>query len=156
MPMRTSTTKSQRNTLVLGSEALASKFYQEMLRREGPGRVRLIKGNDLQKGPETDNVSRIVIVDPELETNSALTNALIDCKFRGVKIETIVDSYEKTSRKIWLEGLSPQWLVLADGFSPSATYLRIKRVFDVIFSLILLFITAPLLGLVALAIRLES
>jgi sugar transferase (PEP-CTERM system associated) len=127
-----------------------------MLRREGPGRVRLIKGNDLQKSPKTDNVSRIVIVDPELETNSELTNALIDYKFRGVKIETVVDSYEKTSRKIWLEGLSPQWLVLADGFSPSAAYLRLKRVCDVIFSLIALFITAPLLALVALAIRVES
>jgi sugar transferase (PEP-CTERM system associated) len=155
--MRTSTTRSQRNnTLVLGSEALASKFYQEMLRREGPGRVRLIKGNDLQKGPAADNVSRIVIVDPELESNSELTNALIDYKFRGVKIETVVDSYEKTSRKIWLEGLSPQWLVLADGFSPSTTYLRLKRVFDVIFSLIVLFITAPLLAVVAWAIRVES
>lgn len=156
MPMRTSTTKSQRNTLVLGSEALASKFYQEMLRREGPGRVRLVKGKDLQKGPTTDDVSRIVIVDPQLETNSELTNALIDYKFRGVKIETIVDSYEKTSRKIWLEGLSPQWLVLANGFSPSVAYLRLKRVLDVILSVIAIFLTAPLMALVAWAITLES
>ena len=154
--MRTSTTRSQRNTLVLGSEALASKFYQEMLRREGPGRVRLIQGNDLRKGPTTDDVSRIVIVDPQLETNSELTNALIDYKFRGVKIETIVDSYEKTSRKIWLEGLSPRWLVLADGFSPSAAYLHLKRVFDIVFSLVVLLMTGPLMALTALAIRLES
>src|SRR5215831_5261477 len=134
MPMRTSTTRSQRNTLVLGSEALAAKVYQEMIRRERPERVRLVQGQDLKKERTADDVSRIVIADPQLESNMELANTLIDYKFRGVKIETVVDSYEKTSRKIWLEGLSPQWLVLASGFSPSVAYLRVKRLFDVIFS----------------------
>jgi exopolysaccharide biosynthesis polyprenyl glycosylphosphotransferase len=135
---------------------LAAKFYQEMIRREGPERVRLVRDKDLQSGPTSDDVSRIVIVDPPLETNKELTNALIDYKFRGVKIETVVDSYEKTSRKIWLEGLSPQWLILANGFSPSQVYLGVKRIFDVLFSLLLLILTAPLLAIVALAIRLDS
>src|SRR5436305_1378247 len=155
MLMRTSTTRNPRNTLVLGSAALASKFYQEMIRRDGPERVRLVQGIDLPKAANGDDVSRIVIADPQLEGNTELTNALIDYKFRGVKIETIVDTYEKTSRKIWLEGLSPQWLVLANGFSPSVSYLRLKRVFDVILSVIEIFLTAPLMTLVALAITLE-
>src|ERR1051326_7047665 len=156
MPMRTSTTRNPRNTFVLGSEALASKFYQEMIRREGFERVRLVQSVDLQNAANDGDVSRIVIADPQLEGNTELTNALIDYKFRGVKIETIVDTCEKTSRKIWLEGLSPQWLVLADGFSPSVSYLGIKRVFDVILSLVLLLLTAPLIALVAVAIRLDS
>jgi len=155
--MRTSTTRSQRNTLVLGSEAATSKFYEEMLRREGPGRVRLVKGKDLRKGASPDDgISKIVLMDPHLASNSELADALIYYKFRGVKIETVVDSCERTSRKIWLEGLSPQWLVLANGFSPSAMYLRVKRAFDLIIALLILIATAPLMAVVALAIRFDS
>jgi exopolysaccharide biosynthesis polyprenyl glycosylphosphotransferase len=156
MHMRTSTTRSPRNTLVLGSEALASKFYQEMLKREGPERLRLIKGNDFSKDAIDDDVSRIVITDSALEPNLELTNALIGYKFRGVKIERAVDSYERASRKIWLEGLSPEWLILANGFSPSRAYLNVKRVIDITFAIILFLLAAPLMAIVALAIKLES
>jgi sugar transferase (PEP-CTERM system associated) len=127
-----------------------------MIRQQGPERVRLVKGNDLPKSATAEDVSRIVIADPHLDGNMELTNALIDYKFRGVKIETVVDSYEKTSHKIWLEGLSPQWLVLANGFSPSQSYLRLKRVCDVLFSLVLLLLTAPLVAIIAVAIQLDS
>src|SRR5689334_20136493 len=117
MHMRTSTTRSPRNTLVLGSEALASKVYQEMLKRGGPDRIRLVKGQDLRTTTgEDEEISHIVIADNALGNNAELTNALIDYKFRGVKIETALDSVEKLNRKIWLEGLSPEWLILADGF----------------------------------------
>jgi exopolysaccharide biosynthesis polyprenyl glycosylphosphotransferase len=141
---------------VLGSAALASKLYEEMLEREGPGRVRLVKGKDFSGVGKGDDVSHIVIADSEISGNAELADALIDYKFRGVKIERAVDSYEKTSRKIWLEGLSPEWLILANGFSPSEAYLRVKRTIDVVFALGLFILTAPLLALVALAIRLES
>src|SRR5437899_548062 len=120
--MRTSTTRSPRNTLVVGSEAPASKFYQEMIAREGPGRVRLVKGKDLGGTKVHQDVTRIVIADPKLAGDADLAHTLIDYKLRGGRVETIVDSYEKTSRMIWLEGLSPQWLVLANGFNPSSVY----------------------------------
>src|SRR5262245_17555356 len=110
MPMRTSTTRSPRNTLVLGSEALASKVYQEMLKRGGPERIRLVKGHDIRTKPG-EEISHIVIADNALGNNAELTNALIDYKFRGVKIETALDSVETLNRKIWLEGLSSAWRI---------------------------------------------
>ncbi len=155
MRMRTSTTKSPPNTLVLGSAALASRYYQEMSKREGPERVRLVNGNELHTIAGRDSISKIVIAG-EIEGNLELTNALIDYKFRGVKIESIVDSYERMSQMIWLEGLSPEWLILANGFSPSAAYLRVKRVLDVFCSVVLLLLSAPLMILTAIAIKLES
>jgi len=156
MRMLTSTTKSPGNTLVLGSAPRASKFYEEMLQREGPGRVRLIGANDLRDAANPYDISRIVIVDPQLDEDAELAEALIDYKLRGVKIETFIDSYEKMSRKIWLEGLSPEWLILADGFRSSAAYLNVKRIFDIILSVLLLALTAPLVALVALAVRRDS
>jgi exopolysaccharide biosynthesis polyprenyl glycosylphosphotransferase len=156
MRMRTSTIKNPRNTLVLGSAALASKVYQEMLRSEGPEHVRLVKSKDLHRVTARDTVSRIVIVDSEFDGNSELTDALIDYKFRGVKIETVLDSYEKTSRKIWLEGLSPEWLILADGFNPSGAYLKAKRVLDIVFALLLFLVFAPLMAIVSALIKLDS
>src|SRR6185436_1969938 len=127
-----------------------------MLQSEGPERVRLIKGKDLHNVTAADSVSRIVIVDNDLEGNTELTDRLIDYKFRGVKIERVLDSYEKTSRKIWLEGLSPEWLILADGFNPSVAYLRAKRVLDVVAALALLALFAPLMAIVAALIKLDS
>jgi exopolysaccharide biosynthesis polyprenyl glycosylphosphotransferase len=153
--MRTSITKNPRNTLVLGSEALASKVYQEMLKRGGRERIRLVKGHDLRitKGEE---ISHIVIADNALADNVELTKTLIDYKLRGVKIETALDSVEKLNQKIWLEGLSPEWLILADGFRTAKVHLRMKRVLDVVCSIVLLLLTAPLAALVALAIKLDS
>jgi len=127
-----------------------------MIQRDGPGNVRLVQGQDLTNVATGVDFSHIVIADSELGGNAELTDTLINYKLRGVKIESAVDSFEKTSRKIWLEGLSPQWLILANGFSPSRTYLQIKRVIDIIFSVVLLVLTAPLMALVAAAITFES
>jgi exopolysaccharide biosynthesis polyprenyl glycosylphosphotransferase len=73
-----------------------------------------------------------------------------------VKIETLVDSYEKLSRKIWIQGLSPDWLIFARGFQPSRFYLAAKRVFDIVLGILVLIVTAPLMVLVAAGIKLDS
>jgi sugar transferase (PEP-CTERM system associated) len=102
------------------------------------------------------SLSRIVVSDPKIEENTKLAEALIDCKLRGVKIETPVDSFEKLNRKIWIQGLSPDWLIFARGFQPSKLYLCAKRAFDVVLALVVLVVTAPLMLLIAAAIKLDS
>lgn len=156
MHMRTSTTKNPHRTLILGSDVIASKFYQEWVKCGGVEQAKLIECKDLRKWMDGSPVSRIVVAGNALRTSRELADALIDCKLRGVKIENAVDSLERANRKIWLEGLSPEWLVLSNGFGLSTWCRAAKRIFDVTFALLLLLVTAPLMALTALAIKLDS
>jgi exopolysaccharide biosynthesis polyprenyl glycosylphosphotransferase len=81
---------------------------------------------------------------------------LIDLKLRGVRIETAADSFERVSRKIWIEGLSADQLIFANGFCPSKSYLLLKRFLDVALSAVALAVTAPLMLLIAIIIKLET
>src|SRR6185503_19658242 len=97
---------------------------------------------DLGTLAQEGNVSRVVIADPEIQEDSATTHALIDLKLRGIRIETAIETFERTNRKIWIEGLSPNQLIFADGFSASKVYLGAKRLFDIVLSVLLLVLTA--------------
>ncbi len=81
---------------------------------------------------------------------------LLHLKFAGVKVEDAHSFYERITGRILLEDLSPSWLILSDGFRKSAFVLSTKRATDVVVSLLTLLFTWPLLGLIALAIWLES
>jgi sugar transferase (PEP-CTERM system associated) len=143
-------------TLILGSAARAQRLFDEFSRNDRLSHVHLADYPELGQLSDRGQVSRIVLADPGSESRADLAEALIDFKFRGVKIETAVDSFERLSRKIWLEGLSPEWLILANGFRQSRLYLAGKRVCDIVLSLLLLVITFPIAVMVAVAIKLES
>jgi exopolysaccharide biosynthesis polyprenyl glycosylphosphotransferase len=101
-------------------------------------------------------ISRVVVADPWVPQDGAAAQALIDLKLRGLRIEGIVDSVERTSRKLWIGGLSADRLIFADGFAQSKVYNAVKRAFDIFLSAFLLCFTAPLMVFIAAAIRLDS
>jgi exopolysaccharide biosynthesis polyprenyl glycosylphosphotransferase len=109
-------------------------------------------GSLVQRG----HVARVVIADPEIQEDGETAHALIDLKLRGTKIETAMETFERTCRKIWIDGLSPSRLIFADGFSASKIYGGAKRLFDVTLSVLLLIATAPLMALIAIAIKLDT
>jgi exopolysaccharide biosynthesis polyprenyl glycosylphosphotransferase len=47
-------------------------------------------------------------------------------------------------------------LIFAEGFTASKLYIRLKRLFDIVLSVLLLIVTAPLMVLIAAAIKLEG
>jgi sugar transferase (PEP-CTERM system associated) len=166
--------KSVEGVLILGTGELAEKLYRELLhgnkndrpkglftpvsqlseRLSSPGAT--LDYKDLQELTGLDGISRIVLAEESSQDREKMARALIACKLRGVDIEDAVDVYEKLSGKIWLEGLHPEWLIYSDGFRLSPTYLFLKRSLDLVGAVLLLFLTAPLMALIALAIRLDS
>jgi sugar transferase (PEP-CTERM system associated) len=144
------------NTLILGSESGAEKLYAEMVRTEPAVNVRMVSATDIKHIAQYPSVSRIVVADSRIQQNRELAQALLDCKLRGVTIETPVESFEKLKRKIWIEALSPDWLLFGKGFKPSRFYLAAKRVFDILLAVLVLVLTGPLMILIAAAIKLES
>jgi sugar transferase (PEP-CTERM system associated) len=103
-----------------------------------------------------ERISRVILAEQDSQSRTKLAGALLDLRLRGLQVNDAVDFYEKLSRKIWVEASRSEWFVYANGFSGSQAGLFLKRAIDVLFSALLLVLTAPVLALVALAIKLDS
>src|SRR6266850_3298641 len=143
-------------TLILGSEATARKLCDELLHKEETESVRVVEFAELVRFARREDISRIIVADADIEEGSAAAATLIDFKLRGVRIERAIESFEKAARKIWLHGLTSKSVIFGNGFGPSRFYLGCKRAFDLIMSVIMFIVTAPLMALITAAIRLES
>lgn len=81
---------------------------------------------------------------------------LLHLKFAGVRVEDAHSFYERMTGRIIHERLSPSWLILSDGFRKSTMLVWIKRVIDIVISLVSLILCLPLFAVVSFAILLES
>jgi len=87
--------------------------------------------------------------------------ALLQARLRGVKIEEGVDFYERVAGKLAIETLRPSALILSGGFrrleiSRHGFWWRSSRAVECVVSSACLLLLAPLFGLVALLIKLDS
>jgi exopolysaccharide biosynthesis polyprenyl glycosylphosphotransferase len=143
-------------TVIVGSEETARRLYNEIIEREAPENIRIIGYQDLGRFAQQENISRVVVADHDIQTEDVAAQMLIDLKLRGVHIESALESFEKVGQKIWIEGLSTERLIFADGFCPSKIYLGCKRVLDILLALLLLLVAAPIMIVVAIIIKLET
>src|SRR5262249_49948992 len=82
---------------------------------------------------------------------------LLDMRMQtGVGFEHLASVYEEYTGKIAVENLRPSWLIFSEGFRMSRAVLAFKRSFDFIVALAGLIIVAPLMAVIAAAIRLTS
>jgi sugar transferase (PEP-CTERM system associated) len=81
---------------------------------------------------------------------------LLQAKLSGVRVEETESIYERLTGKILLDDLKPSWLIFSDGFRARRLTRVSKRVVDVVLSLVGVVLSAPLMAVTALAVRLES
>jgi sugar transferase (PEP-CTERM system associated) len=81
---------------------------------------------------------------------------LLEMKFGGVAFDHLATVYERFMGKIAIENLRPSWMIFSSGFRKTAWVGAAKRGVDVLASLILLVLAAPVMALVVLAIRITS
>ena len=81
---------------------------------------------------------------------------LLDMKLDGVVFDHLASVYEEYTGKIAVENLRPSWLIFSEGFRKSRVLTATKRTFDFLVSVILLVLTAPIMAVVALAVRVSS
>ncbi len=84
------------------------------------------------------------------------TQALLRCKYAGIRIVREVDFREQQMRRVDLDQLAPHWLLFAEGLESSRIAAAIRRMADIAISLGLLAGTLPLMLLTALLIKLDS
>ncbi len=102
------------------------------------------------------NASEVVLALEERRNGMPLKD-LLRIKTTGVYVNEISTFLERETGRIDLASVNPSWLIFSDGFSAGRRLSSIaKRLFDVAASLLLLILTAPLIVIAALAVKLES
>jgi exopolysaccharide biosynthesis polyprenyl glycosylphosphotransferase len=81
---------------------------------------------------------------------------LLAIKSQYARVQDGTELYEALSGKLPIESLRLSWLLFSPGFHVSQKLLLYKRVFSLVFALVLLLLASPLMLLTALAIRLDS
>lgn len=81
---------------------------------------------------------------------------LLRCKFSGVKIDDGPSFYERMTGKVHVDALKPSWLIFSEGFRRHRFTAVMKRGLDVGSALIGLLVIAPLIPLIAAAIKWDS
>ena len=100
-------------------------------------------------------VSRVVV--SLSESRGALPmDKLLEMKLDGVAFTHLASVYEEYTGKIAVENLRPSWFIFSDGFKRSAWLPSVKRGIDLALSGLGLVIGAPVMGIVAVLIKLTS
>ena len=165
----------QQRVLVVGTGPLGVSLVREILHRpelhlkvvgfldenaENIGKPLVNPGiigaaTDLEEITAREKIDRIVLSLKERRGQTPVRE-LLRLKFAGVEVEDAHTVSEQIDGRIRLEHLSPSWMILSEGFGKSALLVAAKRMLDVFASLFLLLMALPIMGIVALAIWLES
>jgi len=81
---------------------------------------------------------------------------LLRCRIRGIRVEDAPTFYERLTGKLLVSDLRPSWLVFSPGFRKPRMVLASRRAAEFVAAMVLLVVLTPLLGLLALLIRLDS
>jgi sugar transferase (PEP-CTERM system associated) len=163
------------NVLILGTGHTAQQVAVELLRRAPLG-FRVVGF----LGEHADEVGRSGTTPPVVGTTDRLLWAvselkaslivvalddrrgrlpvddLLRCRVAGVPVEDAPTFYERLTGKLLVSDLRPSWLVFSPGFRKPRLLLASRRVLEFTAAALLLVVLAPLLGLLALLIRLDS
>ena len=171
------TINSGRDFLVIGGGQIARNFLTSYRKSDSIQKLRFVSDSpDVFRGPicgegspeiEEDvlgtlrkagnSIAGVILAEEPAHISPTLTDALVRLHFERTPVYTLESFYEKFWQKVPVLALDAVW-PLQRGFplSIDTPYSSFKRLLDVIFALFALILLAPLFGLVALIVRLES
>ena len=96
-----------------------------------------------------------IVVAPDERRGLAL-DGLLDCKIAGYPVQQYLSFLEKEIRRVDLKRVNLSWLVYSDGFHVGLVDQFLKRLLDLLVSLIVLTVWSPVLLAAIVAIKLED
>ena len=163
----------RRTTLIMGGGVLANACADVFAGSLGTGhRLAGVLVNDGERPPpgvpalggyadvarvaRVHGVDRVVVASSERRGTLPVAE-LLDLKLAGVEIEDGIEFYERTTGRIFVPALKPSDLVFSRGFgSVRRGPLAVKRAFDLALAALGLLVTAPIVAIAAIAIKLDS
>jgi sugar transferase (PEP-CTERM system associated) len=163
----------KRRLIVLGAGPRADRIRQLAERRgSGFSIVGYIAMNDGEKViPEAIDRSAIynladfvvrlgaseVVLALEERRNALPLSDLLRIKTTGVHVNDLSSFLERETGRVDLDSVNPSWFIFSDGFSSGRRISSFaKRLFDIGASFLLLVLTAPLILLAAIIVKLDS
>jgi len=112
--------------------------------------------HDLGRFVENLGVSEVVLALQE-RRNALPLGDLLRIKTKGVHVNDFSSFLERETGRVDLDTVNPSWLIFSDGFSSGRAFSSaVKRIFDIVASIILLLVTFPVIALFALIVKLDS
>jgi sugar transferase (PEP-CTERM system associated) len=102
-----------------------------------------------------NRVHRVIVAVPD-RRGTIPVEELLQLRLRGVRVEEATSWLEKITGRIEVEHLYPSWLIFAEGFRFSTSFLIMRRVLSTLVSLACLLVVLPVIPFVLLAIKLDS
>jgi sugar transferase (PEP-CTERM system associated) len=161
--------------LILGTGESAQQIAVEMLRRPPLGyRIAGFLGEHPREvgrqliGPSVVGTSAdllslvdqlrvsLVVVALDDRRGKMPVEELLECRMAGIRVEDAPSFFERLTGKIMVGNLRPSWLVFSQGFVAPRLLRASKRGIEFVGALVLLVLSAPILALAALVVKLES
>lgn len=101
-------------------------------------------------------VREIIVAVREQRGGGVPMDDLLACRIRGIPVMDMAGYTEVTRCEVPIASLKGSWLVYGHGFVQGPVRRVVKRAFDIVSSLILLVVFAPVMLLAAIAIKLDS
>ncbi|GGY96907.1 TIGR03013 family XrtA/PEP-CTERM system glycosyltransferase [Novosphingobium colocasiae] len=112
--------------------------------------------HNLTRYVENLGVSEVVLALEE-RRNALPLKDLLRIKTAGVHVNEFSSFLERETGRVDLDTVNPSWLIFSDGFSSGrALSSAAKRIFDIVVSGLLLLLTAPVILLFALLVKIDS
>jgi sugar transferase (PEP-CTERM system associated) len=110
---------------------------------------------DLNEKAKAVGVKKVVVALGEKRGRMPIRE-LLQCRLDGLEVIDGNTFVEMLTGKLIVRNLNPGWLIFSDGFQKSPIQEIIKRVADIVFSLVLLVLLLPLMAVAAVLIKLDS
>lgn len=104
---------------------------------------------------DSHSIDEIVVAADDRREGMPLEE-LLACKMHGIDVIDLLSFFEREQGKLPLDILRPDWLIYSDGFERGAMRDVMKRLFDVVASLLILLITWPFILIGVIAIKIED
>lgn len=101
-----------------------------------------------------NGITRIVVALESLQGEPV--QDLIRLRVQGLRVEHVHMTMAGLTGRIWLEAVHSSWFLFSNGFRRSKWTLASKRAFDLLFGLVGVLLSAPVMALIAVAIRFDS
>jgi sugar transferase (PEP-CTERM system associated) len=101
-------------------------------------------------------VDRVVVSLADARGKLSMEQLLIMKLNDGVRFDYLASVYEEYTGKIAVENLRPSWLIFSEGFRKTRMLSAAKRALDLVVASVGIFLTWPIMLLVALAVKLGS
>ena len=145
----------QRSDLNLKLAGFVNSQHERVIGPDLDGVPILGEVGDLERIASEQKISRIVVAMEE-RRGGLPTRELVTLRVSGIHVEDAHSIISSLSGRVWLETIRPSWFVFSSGFHRSKLTLALKRLMDLLISCIVVVLTAPIMAVVAVAIRLDS